>query len=61
MQGNLDRLEKRVHENLIRFKKASARCCFCIRAISDTSADWEKNLLRATLWRRTSKFWWTKI
>jgi len=40
--------------------RPSARYRTWVRAIPDMSTDWEKNSLRANLWRRTWGSWWMK-
>ena len=44
IQGDVDNLKKWTYVNLMRNNK--------IKAIPDTSADWERNSLRAAQWKR---------
>lgn len=51
IKRDFDRLEERAWAKLPS-SSPSARCCTWVRVIPDMSTDWNKNSLRADLWRR---------
>jgi len=54
IQRDLDRW---ACENLMKFNKSSATSCTRVRAIPSTTVDWEENVLRAALRRKTWGCW----
>ncbi|KAJ7419095.1 hypothetical protein WISP_55792 [Willisornis vidua] len=53
IQRDLDRLERRVYVNLMKFNKDNVKMCTWIEAIPNTNTCWVENGLRADLWRKT--------
>lgn len=53
-------LEKWALVNRMKLHKSNGRCSTWVRAIPDMGIDWEKNTLRAVLWRWTWRSWWAK-